>query len=1852
MKLKHIVCIITLIILALMLWGTEVEAKQNSGTNFYDKGYHGSSNGFWSDWNTSENAFCLNAGADAPTSMNMKLTVSPPYNNYASQAFEYENGTHVKSQDMNKFLYIFSQVTNYGRHNNVENKEQHAIWKILGQAEEYLNHTCNGCDTSKMCQKKKDYYTSNINEINQILANATAYDTYVKNYQTPSISTTEVIYNDSANTLTGFKIEHTKATETIGSKTGTYGNITLVELCNSSGTWVRHEFTSTEIASNGTRKTTKVDLTGVTEQYTKIRVTFESECTSASYIVFAYGKIGTGNNVFKQQSFMFGEAWLGTEKIEASIDLNPIEIYVNKLDSTSPHNRLSGAEFDYAIYKRIDTNYFSSINYDVYSEVDGTEATIKTSGWKSFTTNSSNSTKITFSKIDSSLNEVWVILREMVPPSGYEKVSYNMAIKFQKDANGKWTPTEDWNASWDDTVGRFKRVNKQSAITYSGGKYTISSGSMDRLYISGNTLNVLNKKNNTGLTFYIKKVDEGGVDLQGAGIKVTVGGTTLANYTTDGTAKEISYTPPADSTEVKITVTETATPSGYSNSFSSVTLNFKKENGTWKYVGNSSGTDWNFDGSTLKVINKKGGGSSSLTLTIKKTNETGTPLSDAKFTATIDNGTLDYNSFTIGSKTITIKPIDQSKPIILSLIETDAPTDYSIISKNIKIKFTKSGSTWVSEIIAGSEAAELSRDTRTLTIKNKKEPTTTDTTIKDIINGWVYLDGYEGSKVASGPSGKRENSNGTNKPGIEGVIVRLSGYHNAQTVTDENGYYEFTDVVRNQNYTVTFEYDGVNYRATTPGVGSQARENSSTRNTFNGKFTTISYGKSNGVANLEYFPYGSNSNWNPSYYGRDPWLLKTLMPDQTVKSNDFKMTASTNFRLENWYQKYYNSDGSNCQNCPGHTSTSTDAEGNETSTTTYDHCSCSWNGTWTKGNQWVNHPENGGTELVNGTDPTGTGTCASNATRYRHQATNYFICGGTTEVTTVSQTESLINKNYYKTDRNSMTPTVTSKNTRDQSVIYNLNFGLVKREVDLSLINDLYTANVSINEKSTTYEFYDIPIADDTIHLGNVNSNNVKNYKLELTQKDFLYGNSIYPTGNSYIRNTLDTYIKNSGYTENKKLNIIATYRITLNNQSNSAATVKTLDYYYDANYTLSRVYASNGNNISYTSKGTQTIDGITYNKITIEKDISLGNGGKQCIYVEFIVNYKNNNTIDGTNKNTIEAKTYNTIAEITSYYTSDGKVDIDSAPGNAVQNNKLVYEDDTDMAPGLRLGVNNNARILSGTVWEDDRNVSEVIASGQTYDHGDGIKGNNESGISGIIAQLIEVRGNTYYIWDQVKTNSSGVYTFNNFIPGNYIVRFIYGYDSETKEFNGQDYKSTTSPKIGTSEETYYNLHKSGAWYNPQHIDASKKTIAFDNEARRLNTMSNTVEINKELGEKLKNKTEYANTYMYADSLKINIPVVFDSSNQAKSTANTTTVEGNKSSYYNFTNVNFGLEERPKTAIELERHVNALRITANDGSTIIDAEAKYSTSGFTVTFTENSIRKALTGWGADIRDKGYWHLETDIEETMQGASLELEYKYIIRNVGEIDYTSVILAQDFENKTVAEYKTLLNQKASEIRNIINTKGYNNELGKYLGSTYYTGKIGEDVRVVKTHVGKIEDYINNDLKFVPVTSSDFITNGTNKTYSIIKENGTSGNTQITTTVISRYDVGKISPLDSAKNQNIILESNGKLTSTGVLQFPGNIAQIKTAYSNAVGRRDVYSIPGNLKFIQNNDINNTYLRNNANASRDCELDEYWVEPVEITKPTGENKQLIIALSISITAGLAVVASGIVVIKKYVL
>lgn len=183
------------------------------------------------------------------------------------------------------------------------------------------------------------------------------------------------------------------------------------------------------------------------------------------------------------------------------------------------------------------------------------------------------------------------------------------------------------------------------------------------------------------------------------------------------------------------------------------------------------------------------------------------------------------------------------------------------------------------------------------------------------------------------------------------------------------------------------------------------------------------------------------------------------------------------------------------------------------------------------------------------------------------------------------------------------------------------------------------------------------------------------------------------------------------------------------------------------------------------------------------------------------------------------------------------GLLDRDSNPGNLVASDlqgdryEQNFEDDTDRAPSLRLLLDEGAiRQAAGRVWEDQRTQTVGNAStSQDAIIGDGIRQENETGISGVTVQLVEkCTDGSEYIWMETTTDENGRYNFSGFIPGDYVIRFYYGDTAQTVvpsaeqpvSYNGQDFKSTTyqagiTQSGSTDESGNYSAYTNTATQN-----------------------------------------------------------------------------------------------------------------------------------------------------------------------------------------------------------------------------------------------------------------------------------------------------------------------------------------------------------------------------------------------------------------------------------------------------
>jgi hypothetical protein len=457
---------------------------------------------------------------------------------------------------------------------------------------------------------------------------------------------------------------------------------------------------------------------------------------------------------------------------------------------------------------------------------------------------------------------------------------------------------------------------------------------------------------------------------------------------------------------------------------------------------------------------------------------------------------------------------------------------------------------------------------------------------------------------------------------------------------------------------------------------------------------------------------------------------------------------------------------------------------------------------------------------------------------------------------------------------------------------------------------------------------------------------------------------------------------------------------------------------------------------------------------------------------------------------------------------------------------------------------------------------------------------------------------------------------------------------------------------------------------------------------------MANSTLINKNVGTELRNlaigsvdASIYEATWMCAETSRINVLVEEDNGDAIIDTSFAEMNNAQATHYYSKSiyNVNFGLQERPKTDLRLTKRVQSMQITLNGIGPILNADYDLSKD------YDGLLRMTTTR-----EDRGLWYFQTDTDELIRGATLAIVYEYTVTNEGEIDYLSKGLVNIYtgtanglnnentrtDNGIYNEYNNKYNEylqaKSGEVKQAIQGRSYANAVGTYLGSTYYTGNAAaSDVSRVPTRAEKIEEAINNDLSFdtnsqtnegvsfAKVTSSEGLPSvnelGTEKarersnqasgtTRVIYGENyydnkADTKNEKINTVVQTKKPTNALTPGQEDRKQ---LQLTRVLNSReDRLEYPSYIAEIYS-FSNAAGRRDTDSVPGNLKYVHSEDSRVTIsLSDNYN-----EDDEHWAETIRITKPTGEDKSIDVYVIITVAGALAIIGVGVVLIRKFVL
>lgn len=598
------------------------------------------------------------------------------------------------------------------------------------------------------------------------------------------------------------------------------------------------------------------------------------------------------------------------------------------------------------------------------------------------------------------------------------------------------------------------------------------------------------------------------------------------------------------------------------------------------------------------------------------------------------------------------------------------------------------------------------------------------------------------------------------------------------------------------------------------------------------------------------------------------------------------------------------------------------------------------------------------------------------------------------------------------------------------------------------------------------------------------------------------------------------------------------------------------------------------------------------------------------------------------------------------------GLIDVNSTPGNLetieeITNGVINFEDDSDKTtatltitddptpPDSDTPPDSNTpidstNIIDGCVWEDNnkngiRDLGEEKIAGVKVALCTRINDQLRTGEKQVdwIQRYNEKNYNkyTYKVVKEETTDQNGEYSFKDVEKGDYYVLFGYGLDdatvltnnkenetnkilgktgSNTKSYNGQDYKSTIFQ--ANLENGEYDLEEIKEY--DKNLNDKYVSDAIDdwgrvkevNEYSKIQTnhiaevLASPTKVPTYLGEQYGSDLMgrlvdelTTNTWKIAKTPKIEV----------------TEVKGGE----RIPNVDLGLVERPITQLQITNNVENVKVTLSDGSIVFDAtqtaEATKGNEIKNVIWKSNRIAtKGITG--------GFIQLYLD-EELMYGATIQITYKMQIneKNDDYVEYEGL----EYYAKGRTNSGTKVESGAKKLVCYIPNKMQFNKTqsGNWNAIT--------DINEIIPAEEKDDENINNNL--VNYRLKDTISSQSNTICKIERPNNTED---------------KEAYLNNAYlNNNMLTISQliAKEGAQGGYECKVEIVELE----NAVGRRMKTSIVGNF--------------NPANDP--VENDEAKAENVAVMPPFGIGQVFYYVLTVVI-AGMLVV--GIIFIKKKVL
>jgi F0F1-type ATP synthase assembly protein I len=358
---------------------------------------------------------------------------------------------------------------------------------------------------------------------------------------------------------------------------------------------------------------------------------------------------------------------------------------------------------------------------------------------------------------------------------------------------------------------------------------------------------------------------------------------------------------------------------------------------------------------------------------------------------------------------------------------------------------------------------------------------------------------------------------------------------------------------------------------------------------------------------------------------------------------------------------------------------------------------------------------------------------------------------------------------------------------------------------------------------------------------------------------------------------------------------------------------------------------------------------------------------------------------------------------------------------GTQTELSGIVYEDSPKQSTPIKIdgndiyervgdGIYNNENVMANVLVEL---LSVPMENGQ-YDSDTartGENGRQEYDVAKLYQENKTTQGETSKVLARTYTNEKGEYKFEGLVAGNYVIKYTYGKNMKDVDENGNDketirattaiYTSDGNTKLKEIEAREYKstVITSGEISNAMNITDGKAHLNGDyswflkNPETRYSDAVDDVEYRANLEKEAKINYEilkgtktyvYENMEAYTPYFKLGV----EEFNDQQSGATLETQEDGTLNYvFTIDNVDFGLIERPIVDLQVDKVITGLKVSLGNGQVLINGDP-----------SKESLPYVRTGLDDFVP------IEIDTE-LLQNATIEEEYTIRITNNSELDYS-------------------------------------------------------------------------------------------------------------------------------------------------------------------------------------------------------------------------------------------------------